>query len=296
MKRGKSGFIGIIGRPNVGKSTFLNRVLGIKVSIVTEKPQTTRDRISGIYTDERGQIIFIDSPGIHEPKTALNRHMVREALAVMDDCDLVLHMTDNSLFRFLSEEILVTDALAKSRHNKILIINKIDLMTLKDREEIIHWIRTRCDYDTIRDTNAVAGFGIDGVLDHIFSLLPHGPFYYPENAVTDRSERFLCKEIIREKLFSQLKEEVPYSTAVIVEEIRLMPEKDIVSVRASIFVERDSQKGIVIGKSGTLLKKIGSAARSEMEELFGKKVFLELHVKVEKGWSRKEWVLRRLGY
>lgn len=296
MKRGKSGFIGIIGRPNVGKSTFLNRVLGIKVSIVTEKPQTTRDRISGIYTDERGQIIFIDSPGIHEPKTALNRHMVREALAVMDDCDLVLHMTDNSLFRFLSEEILVTDALAKSRHNKILIINKIDLMTLKDREEIIHWIRTRCDYDTIRDTNAAAGFGIDGVLDHIFSLLPHGPFYYPENAVTDRSERFLCKEIIREKLFSQLKEEVPYSTAVIVEEIRLMPEKDIVSVRASIFVERDSQKGIVIGKSGTLLKKIGSAARSEMEELFGKKVFLELHVKVEKGWSRKEWVLRRLGY
>ena len=296
MKKGKSGFVGIIGRPNVGKSTFLNRVLGIKVSIVTEKPQTTRDRISGIYTGGQGQIIFIDSPGIHDPKTALNRYMVKEAMAAMDDCDLVLHMTDNNLFRFSSEEVLVTEALEKSGYRKMLAINKIDLMTLKDREKILAWMTKHCDYDRIFDTNAEAGFGIDGVLEYIFSQLPEGPFYYPEDHVTDRSERFLCKEIVREKLFLNLKEEVPYSTAVMVDEIKLNPVKDIVSISAYIYVERDSQKGIIIGKGGALLKKVGTAARLDMEELFGKKVFLRLQVKVEKGWSRKEWILRRLEY
>jgi GTP-binding protein Era len=296
MNNGKSGFVGIIGRPNVGKSTFLNRVLGIKVSIVTEKPQTTRDRISGVYTDKRGQIVFIDSPGIHDPKTALNRYMVKEAMTVMEDCDLVLHMTDNNIFRFSHEEELVTDALQKSDVKRILTINKIDLMTVKDREKIIRWLTDRCVYEQIFDTNSEAGFGIDSVLDYFFTQLPEGPFYYPEDYVTDRSERFLCKEIVREKLFLLLKEEVPYSTAVMIEDIKLNPENDIVSIQAYIYVERDSQKGIVIGKGGSLLKKIGTAAREEMERLFGKKVFLNLRVKVEKGWSRKEWLLRRLGY
>ncbi len=296
MKMGKSGFVAIIGRPNVGKSTFLNRVLGIKVSIVTEKPQTTRDRISGVYTDERGQIVFLDSPGIHDPKTALNRYMVREAMAVMEDCDLVLHMTDNNLFRFAHEEELVTEALNKSKLTKVLTINKIDLMTVADREKIITWMTGRCEYERIFDTNSAEGFGIDGVLEYFFARLPEGPFYYPEDYVTDRSERFLCKEIVREKLYSFLKEEVPYSTAVMVEEIKLDSEKDIVSVLAYIYVERDSQKGIVIGKGGSLLKKVGTAARKEMEELFGKRVFLQLRVKVEKGWSRKERLLKRLGY
>ncbi len=292
----KSGFVAIIGRPNVGKSTLMNRVLGLKVSIVTDKPQTTRDRISGVYTDERGQIIFVDSPGIHDPKAALNRYMVREAMRAMEECDVIMHITDDKIFRFLDEEELVTEALAKARQKKIFVINKIDLMTVADREKIISWVTKRCEYERIFDTNALAGYGIDDLISYLFEILPEGPLYYPEDYVTDRTERFLCKEIIREKLFNSLREEVPYSIAVLVEELREIPEKNMVLVRADIYVERDSQKGIVIGKKGEHLKRIGRLAREEMEHLFGKKVYLDLHVKVEKGWSRKEWIARRLGY
>ncbi|RMG59574.1 MAG: GTPase Era [Deltaproteobacteria bacterium] len=292
----KSGFVALIGRPNVGKSTFLNSVLGLKVSIVTDKPQTTRDRISGVYTDERGQIVFVDSPGIHDPKAALNRYMVREAMQAMEECDVIIHMTDDKMFRFLEEEVLVTEALARAKQRKIFVINKIDMMTVADREKILEWILPRCSYDKVFDTNAVNGFGLEDVVNYLFQVLPEGPLYYPEDYVTDRSERFLCKEIIREKLFQSLREEVPYSVAVLVEEMRDVPEKNMVYVRANIYVERESQKGIVIGKKGEHLKKIGRLAREEMEFLFGKKVYLDLHVKVEKGWSRKEWVIRRLGY
>jgi GTP-binding protein Era len=292
----KSGFIPIIGRPNVGKSTFLNRLLSAKVSIVTHKPQTTRDRISGIYNDKRGQIIFIDSPGIHDSKTPLNKKMVKEAFAAIDDCEFLIHMTDRNLFRFPHEEELILEELGRKEKKAILVINKIDRMTLDERERIVSWLSERHTFEETFDTDSLGGYGLEEVVEYIFSALPEGPRYFPEDYLSDRPMKFHCKEIIREKLILQLKEEIPYSIAVIVEEMKEREEKGIVMIRALIYVERESQKGIVIGKGGSVLKKIGSEARREMEEVLGKKVFLELRVKLEKGWTRKEWLLKKMGY
>ncbi len=296
MNTRKAGFVAVVGRPNVGKSTFVNRVVGTKVSIVSRRPQTTRDRISGIFHDERGQIILVDSPGIHDPGKALNRKMVVEAFSSIRECDLVIHMTDKNLFQFPDEEKLVIEELGKSGMRAVLVINKIDTMTLKDREAILRQLLTKCNYEKVFDTDSRKGIGHDQVIDYIFTILPRGPSYFPDEYVTDRSIRFLCKEMIREKLFNHLMEELPYSIAVTVDRLQEIDEKNLVVVSALIFVERESQKGIVIGKGGTQLKKIGEEARKDMEECFGKKVHLDLFVKVEKGWTRKEWLLRKMGY
>ena len=296
MKGGKAGFVAVVGRPNVGKSTFVNRVVGEKVSIVSRRPQTTRDRISGIFHDERGQIILIDSPGIHDPGRALNRRMVVEAFSSIRECDLVIHMTDKNLFKFSGEEKLVLEELRKSGMRALLVINKIDTMTLRDREAILQEVFAKCDYEKVFDTDSRRGIGHDQVVEQIFSMLPYGPPYFPDEYVTDKPVRFLCKEMIREKLFTHLLEELPYSIAVTVDQFKEIEEKNLVLVSALIYVERESQKGIVIGRGGTQLKKIGEEARRDMEECLGRKVHLDLFVKVEKGWTRKEWLLRKMEY
>ncbi len=292
----KSGFVALLGRPNVGKSTLMNRILGAKIAIVTPKPQTTRDRIAGIRSEERGQIVFLDSPGIHRPQRALNSYMVRTAQRIGEEADIVAHLVDDRPVGAGGEDALVRGILANLPVPKLLVVNKIDRMgeTAADARRV-ELVRGGFYADSFL-VSAAKGTGVGGFLSALFARLPEGPAFYPEEDLTDLPMRFIAKEVIREKLFSQLEEEIPYSVAVNIEEYREEPEKNLVRIRADVLVERESQKGIVIGRGGTLLKKAGTAARLELEKETGARVYLELFVKVERDWSRSESMLRRLGY
>lgn len=290
----RSGFVAMVGRPNVGKSTLLNRILGAKIAIVTPKPQTTRDRIAGVYTETRGQIVFLDSPGIHRPTRALNEHMVRVAERIAGEADVVLHLVDDRAPGGEEEERVraVLEGLSVPR---LLCVNKVDRMA--DAGEGVREERMRSGlYARCVLLSATTGTGVGELLSVLFPLLPEGPAYYPEEDLTDLPMRFIAKEIIREKIFGCLSEELPYSIAVAIEEYKEDPERDRVRIRAEILVERDSQKGIVIGRGGKMLKRIGTAAREELERETGERVYLDLFVKVERDWSRREALLRRLGY
>lgn len=295
MTGGRSGFVALVGRPNVGKSTLMNRILGAKIAIVTPKPQTTRDRIAGIYTEARGQIVFLDSPGIHRPTKALNEHMVRIAERIAEEADVVLHLVDDRPLAHGEEEELVRKVLGGTPVPRLLGVNKVDRMP-QSAEAMREERMASGLYARGFLLSATVGTGVDELLSHLFEILPEGPAYYPEEELTDLPMRFIAKEIIREKLFGCLSEELPYSVAVAIEEYKEDPEKGLIRIRAEILVERDSQKGIVIGRGGRMLKRIGTAAREELERETGERVYLDLFVKVEKDWSRRETLLRRLGY
>ncbi len=289
----RSGYVSILGRPNVGKSTFLNAILGEKVAIVTSKPQTTRNRIIGVRTTPSAQIVFIDTPGIHKPMGRLGEFMVKEAIESLKEVDIVLLMVEPQ--KPGTEETAIID-LFKQKNNLtvFLLINKIDTIRKIELLPIIEKYSLIYPFDEIIPVSAVRGDGLDIVLGKIIDRLPEGPKYYPDDIFTDQLERFMVAEIIREKIMRLTEEEIPYSVAV---EVTQWEEKeDMIVINANIYVEKESQKGIIIGKRGSMLKAIGTASREEIEGLLNTKVYIELWVKVKKDWRKKTGALRELGY
>ncbi len=291
----KSGFISILGRPNAGKSTLFNRLLGDKIAIVAEKPQTTRNRILGIKNVGGGQLIFLDTPGIHQGRSELNERMVRTAIASGRDADILLFLIE-ATFPVMEKDKKVIESLRGSSGVPFLVINKIDSVKKRNLLPIMDQYQKLHPFKEIIPVSALTGEGIDILLDEMIEVLPESPPYYSEDIITDQTERFWVSEIIREKVIHRSYQEIPYSTAVTIEEFKEHPERNLVVVRATIHVERDSQKKILIGKGGQKLKKIGEAARKEAEAFWGTRVFLELWVNVEEDWTRDPCALNRLGY
>ncbi len=291
----KAGFISILGRPNVGKSTLFNRVLGDKIAIVTEKPQTTRNRILGIKNVEGGQFIFLDTPGFHEGRSELNQRMVRTAMASGRDGDILLFLIEASS-PSVEKDAKMIECLKESKGVPFLIINKIDLVKKGTLLPIIDHYQRLHPFHKIIPISAITGEGIDILLEEIQGTLPESPPYFPEDMITDQTERFLVSEMIREKVTQQSYQEIPYSTAVTIEEFKEHPEKKLIVIKGTIHVEKDSQKKILIGRKGQKLKRIGETARKEIEAFLEKRVFLELWVNVEKDWTRNPNALTRLGY
>jgi GTPase len=288
----KSGFVSIIGRPNSGKSTLLNRLVGEKVSIVTNKPQTTRQVVKGIVTTDQGQIVFIDTPGVHKPIHRMNEHMMKSVRESINDADIVGLIVDCSVPYGRGDEFTL-DLVKGATTKKFLILNKIDLIPKKNVLPIIDRYSKLATFDEVIPISAKSGENVETFVAQIMKYLPEGPMFYPSEQISDQKERSIASEMIREKVILLTEEELPYSTAVIID--RFEEEKNLNRIYASIFVERDSQKGIVIGKGGEKLKEIGTAARQDLEAFFDRKVFLELHVKVKKGWRDDENTLRTLG-
>lgn len=287
----KSGFVSLVGRPNSGKSTLLNRLVGTKVSIVTPSPQTTRNVVRGIAGDERGQVVFLDTPGIHKPLHRMNRRMMRQALGALDHVDLTLLIRDATSSGGQGETF-VLDLVRKRAGRRLLLLNKIDRMRKKNLLPMISEYQAE-GFDAIVPISALKGEGIPELWDEIFRLLPEGPVYYPENMMTDQPERFIVSEIIREKLILMTRQELPHATAVAIE--RFEEGEAVIRIHAGILVERESQKAIVIGKGGSMLKKIGTSARKDIEALLNGHVHLGLHVKVRPKWRDDERMLESLG-
>lgn len=289
----RSGFISIIGRPNSGKSTLLNAFLGSKLSIVSDKPQTTRNTVRGVKHLKDAQIIFIDTPGIHRGKGLLNEFMVKEALASIRDVDAVVYLVEAD--RPVSEDDrYIVEGLKGLKCPVVLGLNKVDRVEKQKILPLIAEFSKMHPFREIVPLSALKGEGVELLLGIITELLPEGPRYFPEDSVTDLPERFIVAEMVREKVFLFTEKEVPYSVAVTVE--RFEEKKDLVSISATINVERDSQKGIVIGRGGAMLKRIGSAARADIERLLGSRVYLELFVRVQKEWTKKSGALKDFGY
>lgn len=291
----KSGFVAIIGRPNVGKSTFLNRVIGQKIAIMSDKPQTTRNKIQGVYTTDAAQIIFIDTPGIHKPKHKLGDFMVKVAQSALQEVDLILFMV-NAVEGLGRGDEFIIERLKQVQTPVFLVINKIDEVHPDDLLPLIEQYRSLHSFAEVIPISALQGNNVETLLQQIKNYLPEGPQYYPAHQVTDHPERFIIAEFIREKALHLTREEVPHSIAVVIDSIERRENSDTVYVAATIIVERDSQKGIIIGKRGQMLKEIGQRARADIEALLGSKVFLELWVKVQKDWRNKMAQLRDLGY
>jgi GTP-binding protein Era len=291
----KSGFISILGRPNVGKSTLFNCLLGDKIAIVAEKPQTTRNRILGIKNMEGGQLILLDTPGIHQGRSELNQRMVRTAIVSGRDADVLLFLIEATAPHVEKDQQMI-ESFKGSGGVPFLVINKIDLVKRQNLLPIMDQYQRLHPFKEILPISAITGEGIEILLGEILKVLPESPPYYPEDVVTDQTERFWVSEIIREKVIHQCYQEIPYSTAVTIEEFKEHPEKNLVVIKATIHIERDSQKKILIGKGGQKLKKIGEVARKEVEALLGTRVFLELWVNVEKNWTQDPRALNRLGY
>jgi GTP-binding protein Era len=301
------GIVALVGRPNAGKSTLLNRILGQKVAIVSPKPQTTRNRIVGILNDPRGQIAFLDTPGIHKPRTLLGERTNQRALATLGEVDIVCLLVEANApigggDRFIAELVQGVDT------PKLLVVNKIDRAgKAAVAEHLVAAARDLGDFDAYLPLSARTGDGVDALVDEIECRLPEGPRYYPEGTVTDQPEAFLAAEIVREKLLAVTRDELPHSITVSVEEEEMEdgdpdaptdPEADgpLLRLRAVIRVERESQRGIVIGRGGQVLKAAGTAARQELEALLGVRIYLETHVRVERDWQRRAHALDRLGY
>jgi len=290
----KSGFITIIGRPNVGKSTFLNRVIGQKIAIMSDKAQTTRNTIQGVLTTDDAQLVFIDTPGIHKPKHRLGDFMVKLAENTLNEVDAVMFMI-NAEEGFGRGDQYIIDRLASVKKPVYLIINKIDRIHPDDLFTLITEYKDKYDFKEIIPISALEGNNVDHLLEVLTDQLEEGPQYYPKDQVTDHPERFIISELIREKVLHHTREEVPHSIAVVVEKIEKNPDEKVL-VQATIIVERSTQKGIVIGKQGTMLKKIGHQARRDIERLLGNKVYLELWVKVKKDWRNQERYLSEFGF
>jgi GTP-binding protein Era len=295
MKKGfKSGFVAIVGRPNVGKSTLMNQVIGQKIAIMSDKPQTTRNKIHGVYTTEDVQIVFLDTPGIHKPFSKLGDYMVKAAISALEEVDVVLFLAD------VTEELGGGDRFIIERLKQVttpvfLVLNKIDKVTPEALLPIIEKYRRLYDFAEIVPVSALQGNNVNALLEQIGKYLEEGPMYYPADQVTDHPEQFVCAELIREKILLLTREEVPHSVAVEIESMS-KEENGVVRIGAVIYVERDSQKGIIIGKQGAMLKEIGQLARQDIERLLGSKIFLELWVKVKKDWRNRESVLKSLGF
>lgn len=289
----RCGYVSLTGRPNVGKSTLLNTVLGEKVAIVSPKPQTTRNRIAGIKNLPEAQIVFLDTPGIHRPRHRLGERMVREASDTFHDVDVVLFLVEPSEPAVGDKAIL--ESLAGFRKPVFLVINKVDTIKKPELLPVIDVYTKLYPFREVIPISALEGDGIDRLLPALLPLLPEGPGLYPDDILTDQAERFMAAEAIREKIMQQTDDELPYSVAV---EILTWKEKKdgLVAIQANIYVERDSQKGIIIGKNGARLKEIGTAARGDIEKLLGARVFLELWVKVRKDWRNDERALKDLGF
>jgi GTP-binding protein Era len=291
----KSGFISIIGRPNVGKSTFLNRVIGQKIAIMSDKPQTTRNKVQGVLTTNDTQFIFIDTPGIHKPKHKLGDFMMKVAQNTLKEVDLILFMV-NAEEGFGRGEEFIIEKFQNVGTPIFLIINKIDRIHPDQLLDVIHSYKDKYNFAEVIPISALQGNNVETLLEQIKRYLPEGPQYYPADQVTDHPERFIISELIREKALHLTREEVPHSLAVVIEQIKKEEAKDMIHVMATIVVERNSQKGIVIGKQGQMLKEIGKRARKDIENLLGSKVFLELWVKVQKDWRNKAAQLRDYGF
>jgi len=291
----KAGYISILGRPNVGKSTLFNRFVGDKIAIVSKKPQTTRNRILGIRNMENAQLVFLDTPGLHEGRSTLNRRMVETAMSSGQDADVLLFIVEASSSAF-DKDRRTFESLKGNPGVPFLVINKIDLVRKGTLLPMIDQYRKLHDFREIIPVSAATGEGVDLVLNSILNVLPESPPYYPEEIVTDQTERFLVSEIIREKVIQQAYQEVPYSTAVTIESFKEQPERNLVVIQGTIHVERASQKKILIGRGGLKLKNIGEAARKEIEAFLGTRVYLELWVNVENNWTEDPRALDRLGY
>ena len=290
-----SGFIGIIGPPNVGKSTLLNRILGTKLAIVSPKPQTTRNRIVGIHHGDGYQMIFTDTPGIHKTRTALHKSMVESALATLHEVDILLLMIQKG--RPDDPEIpSIISSLKRTKRPCILVINKIDIGPQDKLLPIIDKYRQAYRFDAIIPISALKGDGLDELLYNLKQRLKPGPQFFPADMKTDQSESSIISEIIREKIYFYTTKELPYSSAVTIEKIEDIPHRNLLSITARIHVEKNSQKGIIIGRQGQTIKAIGRSARMELQKIFGVRVYLDLTVTVDKNWSKDTRALRRLGY
>jgi len=295
MKMFKSGFIAIIGKPNAGKSTLLNSLIGEKVAITTHKPQTTRNRITGIKNLENAQLIFVDTPGIHRARTTLNRYLVAAAREAFSDADLIVLLADAGSEPD-GDDGLILEALRDIHRPVILAINKIDLVKRERILPLIDDYRRQYPFREIIPLSALKGFNVDRLVACVVDLLPEGPPYFDTELFTDLPEKFLAAEIIREKVTLLAQKEIPYAVAVTVDRFKEDPERNLLRIQAVINVEKDSQKGILIGKGGRMLKEIGKRARLEMEHFFNTGVYLELFVRVRKNWTRDEKLLREFGY
>ena len=294
-KEFKSGFVTLIGRPNVGKSTLMNHLIGQKIAITSEKPQTTRNRIQTVYTDERGQIIFLDTPGIHKAKNKLGEYMVNVAENTLKEVDVILWLVEPTTFIGAGERH-IAEQLSKIKTPVILVINKID--TVKSKEEILTFIAAYKDilnFAEIIPVSALKEMNIEDVKSSIFKYLPAGPQFYDEDTVTDQPMRQIAAELIREKALRMLDDEIPHRIAVVIDQMKERP-NGIIDVDATIVCERDSHKGIIIGKGGSMLKRIGTAARMEIENLMDTKVNLKLWVKVRREWRDSDMYMKNYGY
>ena len=291
----KSGFVTLIGRPNVGKSTLMNHLIGQKIAITSSKPQTTRNRIQTVYTDERGQIVFVDTPGIHKAKNRLGEYMVNVAEHTLSEVDVILWLVEPSTFIGAGERH-IAEQLNKAKQPVILVINKID--TLKNQQEILTFMdayKDICPFAEIVPVSALKKRNVDELTKVIFQYLPYGPQFYDEDTVTDQPMRQIAAELVREKALRLLEEEIPHGIAVTVEKMSER-KNGIMDIEATIVCERDSHKGIIIGKGGSMLKRIGSAARRDIEEMMETKVNLQLWVKVRKQWRDNELLMKNYGY
>lgn len=296
----RAGFAALVGRPNVGKSTLLNRLLGQKVAIVSPKPQTTRTRILGVLTRPGAQVALLDTPGLHTAKGGLNAHMVQQALHTLADADVAVFLIEAGPPAIDSATRKALDQVKAAGKPTLLVINKIDAVKKPELLPLIDRWRTEHEWTEVYPLSALTGDNVDGLVDALAAHLPEGPPLFPSDTWTDVPERELCAELVREQILRQTEQEVPYSAAVLVEEFdegeREVGPRGLVRILATVLVERDSQKAIVIGKGGARLKEIGSRARREIERLLGCKVFLQLHVRVEPGWTQNERGMRRAGY
>lgn len=289
----RSGFVTLIGRPNVGKSTLMNRLIGQKIAITSNKPQTTRNRIQTVYTSDEGQIVFVDTPGIHKAKNKLGNYMVNVAERTLSEVDVVLWLVEPSNFIGAGERHII-EQLKKVHKPVILVINKVD--TVK-REELLPYIdtyRKQMEFQEIVPVSALKGDNTDALISCIMKYLPYGPAFYDEDTVTDQPMRQIVAELIREKALRLLEEEIPHGIAVSIEQMRYR--KNICDIEATIVCERESHKGIIIGKNGSMLKRIGSAARPEIEDLLEQQVNLQLWVKVKKDWRDSDFLMKNFGY
>ncbi|HOQ07671.1 MAG TPA: GTPase Era [Clostridiales bacterium] len=292
----KSGFVSIIGRPNVGKSTLTNRLIGEKLSIISSKPQTTRNAIKAIVNTDDSQIIIIDTPGIHKPKTKLGEYMVKLAEGTLNEVDIILFLVEATDRIPGAGDLYIIEQLKSVKMPVILIINKIDLVNKEELPETIKNFSQLLDFRAVVPISATSGDGTDIVIEEIKKLLPEGPKYFPDDVITDQPERMLAAELIREKILELLSDEVPHGTGIEIISFRERKDRDMIDIEANIYCERESHKGIIIGKQGAMLKKIGTLARVEMENLFGVKVFLKLWVKVKPDWRNSASMLKTLGY
>ncbi len=291
----KSGFAAIIGRPNVGKSTLMNHLIGQKIAITSRKPQTTRNRIQTVYTDEQGQIVFLDTPGIHKAKNKLGEYMVNVAQRTFKDADVILWLVEASTYVGAGERH-IAEQLKTCKLPVVLVINKVDTVKKEEVPSFIQAYRNLYDFAEIVPVSALRSQNLDTLLECIFKYLPYGPQFYDEDTVTDQPQRQIVAEMIREKALRTLDEEIPHGIAVTIDRMKERPDGKIVDIDATIICERDSHKGIIIGKQGAMLKKIGSAARYEIENMLEQKVNLKVWVKVKKDWRDSDYLIKNFGY